>query len=211
VRLDSSDLIALSFGARQILDAGGLTDTMIFPSGGVDEHFIAAAVARGAPIDAFGVGRRLGVSADAPYLDMAYKLVAYDGRPVLKLSAGKASWPGPKQVWRSREADGGSEDHVTLADEPGPPAAEPLLAPVMADGRRLSDEPLAARRARAQREVAALPAEMRRLVAPSTANVRLGEGLVRLHQQLTARARQGSAAGALDEGAELAPSWITHV
>ena len=188
VRLDSGDLVALSFGARQLLDAGGLPDATIFASGGVDEHFIAEAVARGAPIDAFGVGTRLGVSADAPYLDMAYKLVAYDGRPVLKLSAGKATWPAPKQVWRCRGADGRVEDCVTLADEPGPPGAEPLLAPVMVDGQRLAAEPLAAGRARALAEVAALPPAMRELEAPSTATVRFGEHLVRLRQQLIEQA-----------------------
>ncbi|HZS02317.1 MAG TPA: nicotinate phosphoribosyltransferase [Chloroflexota bacterium] len=188
VRLDSGDLIALSFGAREILDAGGLPDVTIFASGGVDERFIARAVARGAPIDAFGVGTRLGVSADAPYLDMAYKLVAYDGRPVLKLSAGKATWPGPKQVWRRRGPAGEIEDWVALADEPGPPGAVPLLAEVMTEGRRTVAEPLAAARARAEREVAALPAAMRRLEAPATAEVRIGEQLVRLRQQLAGQA-----------------------
>src|SRR5207244_1420837 len=90
VRLDSGDLAELSFPVREILDAAGLDDTTIFASGNLDEHVIAAAVARGAPIDAFGVGSRLGTCADAPYLDMAYKLVACGGRPVLKLSTGKA-------------------------------------------------------------------------------------------------------------------------
>src|SRR5581483_650695 len=188
VRLDSGDLIALSFGAREILDAGGLPDVTIFASGGVDERFIARAIARGAPIDAFGVGTKLGVSADAPYLDMAYKLVAYDGRPVLKLSAGKATWPAPKQVWRRRGPAGEIEDWVALADEPGPPGAVPLLAEVMTEGRRTVAEPLAAARARAEREVAALPAAMRRLEAPATAEVRIGEQLVRLRQQLAGQA-----------------------
>ena len=46
---------------------------------------------RGAPMDAFGIGTQMGVSADAPYVDSVYKLVEFDGRPVLKLSAGKAT------------------------------------------------------------------------------------------------------------------------
>jgi nicotinate phosphoribosyltransferase len=37
------------------------------------------------------VGSRLGTAADAPFLDMASKRAAYDGRPTLKLSAGKAT------------------------------------------------------------------------------------------------------------------------
>jgi hypothetical protein len=38
----------------------------IFVSGGLDEHNLARFVAAGTPIDAAGVGTRLGVSADAP-------------------------------------------------------------------------------------------------------------------------------------------------
>ncbi len=95
VRLDSGDLVDLSFKVRAILDAAELRNTTIFVSGNLDEHSVSDAVQRGAPIDAFGIGSRLGTSADAPYLDMAYKLVAFDDQPVLKLSTGKATWPCP--------------------------------------------------------------------------------------------------------------------
>jgi len=158
VRLDSGDLAELSFPVREILDAAGLDDTTIFASGNLDEHVIAAAVARGAPIDAFGVGSRLGTCADAPYLDMAYKLVACGGRPVLKLSTGKATWPGPKQVWRHIGSSGALADQVGLLDEPGElDGGVALLQPVMLDGHRTVAEPLSIARDRAQRELAALP------------------------------------------------------
>ena len=98
VRLDSGDLAALARMARAMLDEAGLADARIFASGGLDEYAIAGLAAAGAPIDAYGVGTKMGVSADAPYLDSAYKLAAYDGRPVMKLSAGKTSPPGAKQV-----------------------------------------------------------------------------------------------------------------
>jgi len=78
-----------------VLDAAGFRDTRIFASGGLDEDEIARCVDAGAPIDAYGVGTRMDVSADAPYLDMAYKLVRCDGRDVLKTSPGKATWAGP--------------------------------------------------------------------------------------------------------------------
>jgi nicotinate phosphoribosyltransferase len=184
VRLDSGDLIEQSFAARTILDAAGLADAVVFVSGSVDEHLVARAVARGAPIAAFGVGTRLGVSADAPYLDMAYKLVAYDGRPVLKLSAGKATWPGPKQVWRSRTPRGAINDCIALAEEPAPDGATALLTPVMRDGRRVSTEPLAAARARARREVSTLPPAYRALRAPASATIRFSERLVRLRDRV---------------------------
>lgn len=85
----------------------------IFASGSLDECAIAELRGGGAPIDAYGVGTKMGVSADAPYLDSAYKLVQFGGRPVMKLSKGKATLPGAKQVHR-----GNSGDIIALRDEP---------------------------------------------------------------------------------------------
>ena len=100
VRLDSGDLDRLSRESRRLLDRAGLDRAKIFASGGLDEHEVAELVRAGAPVDAFGIGTQLGVSADAPYVDAVYKLVEFDGRPVLKLSPAKATAPGRKQVWR---------------------------------------------------------------------------------------------------------------
>src|SRR3989304_4821109 len=77
-------------------------------------------VEEGAPIDGFGVGTRMDVSADAPYLDMAYKLVQYAGRHALKTSPGKETWTGEKQVYRLGGAGGG-----VAAGPPDPPAEAP--------------------------------------------------------------------------------------
>jgi nicotinate phosphoribosyltransferase len=82
VRLDSGDLADLAARARTILDRAGLPDVRIVASGGLDEYAVDALVRSGAPIDTYAVGTRVGVSADAPYLDSAYKMVEYDGRPV---------------------------------------------------------------------------------------------------------------------------------
>jgi nicotinate phosphoribosyltransferase len=82
------------------------------------------------------------VSADAPYLDMAYKLVRYDGRDVLKTSPGKTTWAGPKQVYRLRDPSGRPvEDLIALRDEPPPSGAEPLLTPVMRAGELTRPHP----------------------------------------------------------------------
>ena len=72
VRLDSGDLGALAREVRAILDAGGCPSVQIVASGNLDEFQIEQFVAAGAPIDAFGVGTRLDVSVDAPYLDCVY-------------------------------------------------------------------------------------------------------------------------------------------
>lgn len=188
VRLDSGDMATLSREVRRILDEAGLTDALIFASGGLDEHEIARLLAAGAPIDAFGVGSKLGVSADAPYLDMAYKLVAYAGTPRLKLSAAKATWPDRKQVWRRVEGERFVEDVIGLADEPGPAGAVALLHTVMEGGRRLLGESLAAARQRALAQRAALPEEVRRLTQPARYPVAFSAALQALRASVAAQA-----------------------
>lgn len=163
VRIDSGDLGEEARRVRTILDAGGLRHVQIFASGGIDEDAIATLVAGSAPIDGYGVGTALVTSSDAPNLDCAYKLEAYANQPRRKRSQGKATWPGAKQVYRRHAADGTLErDVVTLID--GPAAGAPLLIPVMRGGRRLGGrEPIEALRTRCARELAALPAALRRL------------------------------------------------
>lgn len=136
VRLDSGDLAALAREVRAVLDEAGRREVQVFASGDLDEHRVAALVAGDAPIDAFGVGTRMGTSADAPYLGVVYKLVEQDEAPRQKASPGKATYPGRKQVWR-----GEAEDTLALASEEGPLGARPLLAPVWRDGARVGREP----------------------------------------------------------------------
>ncbi len=163
VRLDSGDLAELAFATRKLLDAEGLGHVQIFASGSLDECGIAELVERGAPIDAFGVGTRMGVSHDAPDLDMAYKLVEYAGIGRLKLSSRKRTLPGRKQVFRIVARGGAVRDVVARADERL--AGRPLLVPVMKGGRRLpaGSEPLERLRERAAVEAAALPERVRAL------------------------------------------------
>jgi len=161
VRLDSGDLGALAREVRAVLDAGGLEQAIIFASGNLDEYRVQA-LAR-TPIDSFGVGTSLVTSADAPYLDAVYKLQEYAGKPRRKRSAGKATWPGRKQVYREYARDGTlARDVVTLdADRR---AGEPLLVPAMRDGRRVGPaSDLAAIRAHTPRELERLPPRLRTL------------------------------------------------
>lgn len=188
VRLDSGDLELLSKRARTMLDAAGLSDVAIVVSGGLDEYQIARLVAAGAPIDVFGVGTKLGVSADAPSLDSAYKLVAYDGRPVMKLSPGKATLPGPKQVWR-RVDGAGIDEVIATRDESGPAGYEALLQPAMRRGRRVAGrEPVEWARARCSADLARLPAAARSLSNPRAPVARRTPALVALADQTAAAA-----------------------
>jgi nicotinate phosphoribosyltransferase len=175
VRLDSGDLDRLARDARAILDDAGLARVRIFASGGLDEHEVAELVRAGAPVDAFGIGTQLGVSADVPYLDTVYKLVEYDGRPAMKLSAAKVSAPGRKQVWRGPGDEG---DVLGLAHEDGPPGWEPLLEPVMIGGGRTAPDPsLDEVRGRFAADLEALPAKARRLVHPERVRVQPSDAL----------------------------------
>ena len=133
IRLDSGDLVLLAMQSRALLDAAGLPDVRIFASGGLDEYALETIVRADAPIDGYGVGTKVGVCADAPYLDTAYKLVEYEQRPVFKLSARKATIPGRKQVFRAP----GTVDRVGLRNQPLPVGTRPLLCQVMASGRRI--------------------------------------------------------------------------
>ncbi|MEW6324730.1 MAG: nicotinate phosphoribosyltransferase, partial [Nitrospirota bacterium] len=149
VRLDSGDLADLARKVRRILDRGGLGEIRIFASGGLDEENVRTLLAT-APIDGFGIGSSLDTSSDAPYLDCAYKLQEYAGRPRRKWSAGKATWPGRKQVYRHYLADGSmAQDLLTLEDDLQ--RGEALLQPVMKEGKRLvPSPPLTAARAHAE-------------------------------------------------------------
>ena len=140
VRIDSGDFDHLSRQVRHILDQAGLDYVKIVVTGGLDEHQVHGLAQAGAPIDIFGVGTKLGVSADAPWTDMAYKLSCYDGRPVMKLSEGKISSPGAKQVYRKEDAGYFCGDVIGLAGETVTGGAA-LLEPVMSDGRRTGDAP----------------------------------------------------------------------
>jgi nicotinate phosphoribosyltransferase len=141
VRLDSGDFEVLSRQVRLILDSVGLDYVKVLASGGLDEYEIEKLVQGGAPIDMFGVGTRVGVSDDAPWTDMAYKLVDYDHRPVMKLSEGKAYLPGGKQVFRFRDPQGNFSSDIIGQAEEDQSGGEPLLHPVMEGGRRTVPSP----------------------------------------------------------------------
>jgi nicotinate phosphoribosyltransferase len=191
VRLDSGDLAALSREVRTILDAGGFPAVKVLVSGGLDEHDIAALLAQGAPIDGFGIGTRLTTSADAPSVDLVYKLVRFDGRDVLKLSPGKRTWVGAKQVVRRVGPDGRLVgDTLALAEEPVPAGATGLLEPVMRGGELVHAHPaLAEIRARCAAQLAALPDGVRRLSDPEACTPVPSEGL--RERQRVAEARLG--------------------
>ncbi|MBI4310358.1 MAG: nicotinate phosphoribosyltransferase [Chloroflexi bacterium] len=186
VRLDSGDLLALSRQVRHVLDEAGLPYVTIFASGGLDEYQVADLLLAEAPIDGFGVGTRMGVSADAPFMDIAYKLVEYAGRPVLKLSSDKVTLAHRKQVYRRSGPDGRFlEDTLALRDEALNGAGEPLLVKAMEDGRMLGAPPsLEEVRRRFREEFARLPEQHKALREAPAYPVHLSPGLADLQSRL---------------------------
>jgi nicotinate phosphoribosyltransferase len=205
IRLDSGDLLELSKRARRLLDQRGLADVPIFASGNLDEYRIAELVKAGAPIDAFGVGTAMAVSADAPALDVAYKLVEYRGEPRLKTSAEKVTLPGRKQVFRARNAAGGfyadliglfEESAASAAREfrPAPESVQPMLERVFADGRRIGARPaLSEPRERFLESFARLEHRYKDIDRPDTYPVRSSAALnaLLISEKLRAGRRQG--------------------
>ena len=177
VRIDSGDLASMARKVRDILDAGGLKDVIILVSGGINEDVLQTMMAAKTPIDGFGIGVNLDASIDAPSLDCAYKLQDYAGKPRRKLSEGKATWPGRKQVWRSYGADKRMRGDI-LSLENDSQAGETLIAPVMRGGKRLAPAPtLAQIREHAARELGKLPEPLRKLEAGMEYPVEISKAL----------------------------------
>ena len=190
VRLDSGDLVKVSKQVRSLLDSKDLTYVNIFASGDLDEYRIAELLQKGAKIDAFGVGTRMGTSADKPYVDVIYKLSEIMNSrgvfsPIMKLSQGKVTLPGRKQVYRFKDDKGNcSKDVIALEDENTD--GEPLLIKTMEKGRICRDLPsLKEIRQAAEITLAQLPAKYKKLTNPTPYPVKLSKSLKKLIAELT--------------------------
>jgi nicotinate phosphoribosyltransferase len=187
VRLDSGDYSKLSRQVRHVLDDHGLDYVKILLSGGLDEYELETLIEDKAPIDLFGVGTKAGVSADAPWSDMVYKVVSFDDRPVIKLSEGKMSLPGTKQIFRRTENGLLSGDIIGLQEETGPVGSEALLQEVMVSGVRIDrTAALSEVRERFREEFDSLDARYKELIRPPLFPVSVSPRL----QRMTAEVRE---------------------
>jgi nicotinate phosphoribosyltransferase len=189
VRLDSGDLAKDSRKIRKFLDKEGLNYVKIFASGDLDEFKIEELLSEGARIDSFGVGTKMGTSADRPYLDVIYKLcetMMANGRfaPIMKLSKDKITLPGRKQVYRFSDVEGRFEkDMIVLADEKV--EGEPLLVKMMEKGKLTYTLPsLEQIRDNAMRNLSKLPEEYKALTDAPVYPVELSRNLLDLVKTL---------------------------
>lgn len=184
VRLDSGNLAEHAYNVRKILDEGGLRKVTIFASGGIDEYQLEALRSRQAPIDGYGIGTYLDTSADAPYLDCAYKLQEYADVPRRKRSEGKATWPGRKQVYRRFDLDGIMIGD-TIAVENEVCEGKPLLQPVMQNGRQIAGMQRSLERIRieTQDQLHTLPGKLKLLTREENYPVVISDALKHLAQR----------------------------
>ena len=122
IRLDSGDLLAQAYRARELLNELGATKTRIVVTSDLDESSIARLAA--APVDGYGVGTALATGGGVPTAGFVYKLVArHDGdrwRAVEKRSVGKGSVGGRKWPVRRHEGGRAVEECVHLGGPPPP-------------------------------------------------------------------------------------------
>lgn len=197
IRLDSGNLVSISKLARSLLDAHGLRYVKILASGNLDEYKIERLLGARAMIDSFGVGTNMGVSSDAPYLDVLYKLSQIDdlegnAYPVMKLSQGKVTYPGKKQVFRiANTRCAYLKDIIGLEGEKA--AGKPLLEKVMENGKIISSLPsLEKIRELTKDNLMRLPSKYKELKGSSVYPVCLSQGLRQLVSKVKNKIKQGA-------------------
>jgi nicotinate phosphoribosyltransferase len=194
VRLDSGNRLVLSKKVRAALDKNGLNYVKIFVSGDLDEYEIEKLIEKGAKIDAFGVGTRMSTSYDRPYVDVVYKLSGKVENgvfvPAMKLSKGKITLPGKKQVFRQRNKNHTYvKDIIGLEDEKI--AGEPLLMKVMEKGELVYDLPILEEiRNNASRNFSEFPEKYKKLRNAPLYPVKLSPRLKEIQNELSRQAKK---------------------
>jgi len=212
IRLDSGDLVTLSKRARRMLDEAGLNEVGIFASGNLDEYKIYELLQKGSRIDNFGVGTKMGVSEDAPFLDVIYKISEVSDQngnflPTMKLSQAKTTLPGRKEVYRLYDSKGNFlKDILALEGEKINPAlpsnrtfqwrkggvnARPLLKRVVSKGKIIYPKPaLSQIRDFTRKNLAALGRKYKRLTKPAVYPVIISHKLKNLVRDLTSEIKK---------------------
>ncbi|WP_204104311.1 MULTISPECIES: nicotinate phosphoribosyltransferase [Spirulina sp. CCY15215] len=175
VRLDSGDLVRLSQQVRSLLP-----NVPIFASGDLDEWEIARLQREGAMIDGYGIGTRLVTGTP---VNGVYKLVEIAGIPTMKQSAGKGTYPGRKQIFRTETPK--IQDRLGLLEEEARGGERPLLELVIKAGQQIKkEEAIATLRQRTRASVASLPLETRQLEDPQPLPVEISTRLQTLQDSL---------------------------
>ncbi len=126
VRLDSGDIDYLTREVRKELDRAGFPQAKISVSNELTEEIITTLVARGAPINSWGVGTHMVTGGNESSFTGVYKLAARHDKetdqmmPAMKFSdnPAKTTNPGIKNVFRLYDSNGMAyADILALEDE----------------------------------------------------------------------------------------------
>ncbi|MFH1092653.1 MAG: nicotinate phosphoribosyltransferase [Candidatus Omnitrophota bacterium] len=195
VRLDSGNLLKESKKIRALLDKHGFSYVKIMASGNLDEYKIEKLVKAEAPIDSFGVGTNMGVSADAPYCEVVYKISEVNNEkisftPTMKLSRNKSTYPGRKQVYRLKNRKGNFIKDI-LALEHERQKGEPLLVKMLSKGRILRRQPqLIQTRNFVKRQLSELPSAYKKLKTEKSYPVIISSQLEKLIIELSKQLKE---------------------
>jgi len=182
VRLDSENkdrtMAELSMDAREMLDAAGKKDGLVFASSDLNEYKICDMRKQGEKVDVWCVGTEGMLSTDSPSLGAVYKLAQLGDEPKLKLSNGKASYPGRQQVYRADGFD-------TLVLEGEKAEGRPLLRKCVSAGKLIEELPtIHESREYAIRNLKSLPLELRRIDEVVPYDVTISDQLAALTEHL---------------------------
>ena len=178
-RTDSGDLATDSRAVLDYFKSQRLEYLSQVASNDLDEYRIAHLGKEGA-FGSYGVGTRNIVGHPGAALSGVYKLVEDNHGPKIKLSEGKQTLPGIKQVYRHEDANG----HY-LFDTIGLPsedfAAKALLTPAIVGGEMVREQiSLAEVRRRSLAEVERLPERVRELEVRSPYKSVVSDGVAEL-------------------------------
>lgn len=186
VRIDSGDLAENSKIVRKILDENGLKNAIITLSSDLNEHKIKDLIKNGAPADAFGVGTEMVTSRDDPVVNSVYKLIQHNGIPKIKISEGKITYPGKKQVYRVYDENGKfTKDILMLKNETSPEETEPIMIPIMKKGKLIYELPALDEIQQFYfKNMEKLPEEYKKLEQLNLFRLKLSNGIKELTQKL---------------------------
>ena len=196
VRIDSGDLTRVSKDVRAVLDEQGQTDVNIIATNDLNEYKIADLKENAAAINGYGVGTEMITARPVAALSGVYKLVEDSLGGKLKLSPGKRSYPGKKQVYRVVDKDGVYQhDILALENEiiKTPFHLVPLLRPAVIKGVRVEQRKSAGEyRQHALNDISYMPSHTKILKVTQPYKTHVSNGLENLTSELAARHCGGS-------------------
>lgn len=143
ITIDSGNIQEQAFYVREELDKNGLRDIKIQAMSNLDEYSIDKMVKEKTPIDCYITATALINVIDNPKLEAVYKMAELqhvDGyvEQKAKLTKGKESYPGRKQVFRIYEGGKMVGDIIGLENEK---LGEPLLYKFIENGKLILKVP----------------------------------------------------------------------